>query len=76
MATTRARWKRPVLLVTALLYTGIRAPDILSEGGWRSWLVVPIIIVLLWLLAREMWTVLRRQNRRPEATGRSDDLAA
>jgi hypothetical protein len=65
MLNPGARWKRPALLGLALLYTGIRAPDILSEGSWRSWVAVPIIIALVWIFARETWTAVRRQNGRP-----------
>ncbi|MBE1487465.1 hypothetical protein [Plantactinospora soyae] len=68
MARSGARWKRPTLLGIALLYTGIRAPDILSEGSWRSWVAVPIIIALLWILAREIWTAARRQTGRSAAS--------
>ncbi|MGS2619327.1 hypothetical protein ACVCAH_33120 [Micromonospora sp. LZ34] len=63
MTARRAATRLPVLAV-ALICTGVRGPELVRQGGWRAWVVVPATLVLLWLIVAELWALLRRRRDR------------
>ncbi|SCG41371.1 PEP-CTERM protein-sorting domain-containing protein [Micromonospora echinaurantiaca] len=50
------------VLVVALVCTGVRGPELVREGGWRAWVVVPATIVLLGLIGVELRALWRRRR--------------
>lgn len=64
MPKSRFVWKKPILAGLALLYAAIRMPEILSEGGWRAWVGVPVSAALLWYFVSEVRAALDERRRR------------
>ncbi|WP_346534379.1 hypothetical protein [Micromonospora sp. DPT] len=56
-------WARLLIAGLMLLYTGIRTPDVLAERSWRSWAVLPVLLVALWFFVRALHNVVARRDR-------------
>ncbi|MFC3502731.1 hypothetical protein ACFOOK_17360 [Micromonospora krabiensis] len=52
-------WQRASVVGVVLLCTAVRAPDVINEGGWRAWLVVPVVLGVLALTGAQLWSALR-----------------
>ncbi|GGM26533.1 hypothetical protein GCM10007977_029670 [Dactylosporangium sucinum] len=60
MAKSGIPWKRPALLGLLVAFTAVRVPDVLAEGTWRSWVVVPVFVVAVWLFGSSVSGAVRR----------------
>ncbi|WP_433125434.1 hypothetical protein ACQPWW_22925 [Micromonospora sp. CA-240977] len=56
-------WVRLLITGLMLLLAGIRTPDVLAERSWRSWAVLPVLLIALWLFVRALRDVVTRRNR-------------
>ncbi|MEV4757575.1 hypothetical protein AB0J86_21020 [Micromonospora sp. NPDC049559] len=66
-------WKKPLVIGLVLLYTAIRLPEVVSEGGWRAWIGVPVSIALLWYFVVEVRAALRGRRGRAADADRAED---
>ncbi|WP_328417918.1 hypothetical protein OG470_30685 [Micromonospora sp. NBC_00389] len=66
MVRSGASWGKLFVAGLMVLCSGIRTPDILAEGSWRSWTVVPVLVGVLWFFLRALGDVLRRRDLRGE----------
>ncbi|MEU9510560.1 hypothetical protein AB0D32_30250 [Micromonospora sp. NPDC048170] len=48
-----------------LLFTVILLPDIVSEGGWRAWVAVPVSVGLLVVFLRDLAALIQRRRHSP-----------
>ncbi|MFI9642252.1 hypothetical protein ACIG87_19660 [Micromonospora sp. NPDC051925] len=55
-------WMRLLVAGLVLLYTGIRTPDVLAERSWRSWIVLPVLLLALWFFGKALRNVLARRD--------------
>ncbi|MFJ8685285.1 hypothetical protein [Micromonospora wenchangensis] len=53
-------WTRLLVAGLVLLYTGIRTPDVLAERSWRSWVVLPVLLLALRFFGKALRDVLTR----------------
>jgi hypothetical protein len=70
---SRSIWGKPIFVGLLLLGGGIRIPEILMEGGWRAWGVIPALIGLLWYFVIELRIALRRHAARSAASDDKND---
>ncbi|NJP33453.1 hypothetical protein [Micromonospora thermarum] len=57
--------RRLWVLGLMLLFTAVLLPDIVTEGGWRAWIAVPVSAGLLVLFLRDLAVVIQRRRRSP-----------